>query len=295
MTYKGYEVTTSFDEGVERDGKIVEGYYCEVYRANDNNYANMLDAFCLGVGYEIQDLDEDTLDAAIKQYIDENLLHLNEFCSSAEIDRYKMICVKAFDYIEKTTDFNELYNLLHDKFGLTDEEIDEFGYDFSDLEQETDDNFSIIHFHDYDDDFCISTYKSLDLYQIAEIYRKDMKYEVGRVTLDSLANDFPDSIMVDEKLYPVLCNSIENDDRIASIANFNLEDDVLDFRNSSDKNWRTFNLKDISYTADLIDEQKRISDSKKNELFCNLIAGKQINIDTDCEDTEQESSPTMQM
>lgn len=77
MKYKGYEITSCFDRGVERWNKaenrneICEGYFCEVYAADDDQYANKLDDFCLAVGYEIPDLSEAALEAGIRHYMDE--------------------------------------------------------------------------------------------------------------------------------------------------------------------------------------------------------------------------------
>lgn len=61
MRYRGFEITSCPDSGVERYNsaksrdEICEGFFCEIYPASDDQYANRLDTFCLAEGYEIPD------------------------------------------------------------------------------------------------------------------------------------------------------------------------------------------------------------------------------------------------
>ena len=53
MRYRGFEITSTADYGITRIDKVTgenetcKGYYCEIYSADDDNYANLFDSFCL--------------------------------------------------------------------------------------------------------------------------------------------------------------------------------------------------------------------------------------------------------
>ena len=61
MRYRGFEITSCPDSGVERYKEIAKqtercsGFFCEVYPTDDDLYDNGLDYFCLAEGHEIQD------------------------------------------------------------------------------------------------------------------------------------------------------------------------------------------------------------------------------------------------
>ena len=59
-----------------------------------------------------------------------------------------------------------MLNILHDKLGMTDSEIDFFGFDFdSDIEDKKD--LSIVHFHNDDEDYCLTTDAPFYLWEAA--------------------------------------------------------------------------------------------------------------------------------
>ena len=53
MRYRGFNITYTTDKGVERENPathrkdIRNGYYCEIYPGDDDQYANRIDFFCL--------------------------------------------------------------------------------------------------------------------------------------------------------------------------------------------------------------------------------------------------------
>ncbi|MCM1285724.1 MAG: hypothetical protein NC213_03700 [Acetobacter sp.] len=106
-------------------------------------------------------------------------------------ERYEELLEKALErisgeYIER----DELLKVFRDEIGMTDEEIDYFGYDFSDLEQ--DNRFSVFCMKDYEDSVFSTTAIPNDLYCAASTYHYYIKDNVGRNSLDSLAGCFSD-------------------------------------------------------------------------------------------------------
>ena len=71
-------------------------------------------------------------------------------------ERQNEILGNVLDWFSEHYEQDELLNILHDKLGMTDSEIDFFGFDFNnDIEDEKD--LSIVHFHNDDEDYCLTT------------------------------------------------------------------------------------------------------------------------------------------
>lgn len=89
MYYRGFNITTCYDKGVERYNnaerreEICEGYFCEIYPAADDQYADQLDTFCLAVGHEIPDLSDQSVEAGVRKYVNENYYNLQQAAADA--------------------------------------------------------------------------------------------------------------------------------------------------------------------------------------------------------------------
>lgn len=190
------------------------------------------------------------------------------------------------EYIER----DELLKVFRKEIGLTDAEIDFFGYDFPDLEQEEDTRFSIIHLHDFDEDYCITSSKSYDLYDAAEIYHKYMKADVGKLTLDSLAHWFDNPNWIDERLYPILCQSLSKNGEISTIINFDFANEELIY--SIDSELRVYDLEDVSEAYEKANQNNGLCTATRKNIFYENILGKEIECSTE---SDEEESPSMSM
>lgn len=205
-------------------------------------------------------------------------------------ERQTKILENALDWFSEHFDFEELYEILTDKLTMTDAEIDSFGFDFSDLEQEEDNRFSIIHLHDFDEDYCITSSKSYDLYDVAEIYHKYMKADVGKLTLDSLAHWFDDPNWIDERLYPILCQSLSKNGEISTIINFDFANEELIY--SIDSELRVYDLEDLSEAYAKANQNNGLCTATRKNIFYENILGKEIECSTE---SDEEESPSMSM
>ena len=76
MRYRGFNITYTTDKGVERENPathrkdIRNGYYCEIYPGDDDQYANRIDFFCLAEGYEIHEWSDHEAEKVIRDYVD---------------------------------------------------------------------------------------------------------------------------------------------------------------------------------------------------------------------------------
>lgn len=75
MRYRGFVITSTPDSGIERydhassQDVICNGYHCQIYAGDDDQYANQLGAFCLAEGYEIKDCSYSELERGIARYV----------------------------------------------------------------------------------------------------------------------------------------------------------------------------------------------------------------------------------
>ncbi len=208
-------------------------------------------------------------------------------------EKLESILNYALDYIGQFNKGEELRTILREELDMTDDEIDYFGFDFSYLDEEEDNRFSIIHLHDSDEDYCITASKSYVLYDAAEIYYKYMKADVGKVTLDSLAHWFDDPNWIDERLYPILCQSMNSSDEIANIIDFNFEDnELIYFMNSEEE--KIYDLVDLSEAFEKSNRNNGLNTATRKNIFYANILGKELNSLTDTTESENES-PSMNM
>lgn len=78
MRYRGFIITSTPDSGIERYDRqssqdvLCNGYYCQIYDGDDDQYANQLDDFCIAEGHEIKDCSYGELERGIARYVDDH-------------------------------------------------------------------------------------------------------------------------------------------------------------------------------------------------------------------------------
>ena len=134
MRYRGFNISTCPDYGIERYNfesmktEICEGFYCEIFAGDDDEYADQLDSFCLAVGYDIPNASHESMEAGIRKYVDGLMFGLRE---SREMSKGRRVFEKlgrAVCLIGEFESDEELYDTLKDQIGMTDDEIREIGF-----------------------------------------------------------------------------------------------------------------------------------------------------------------------
>lgn len=134
MRYRGFEITSCPDSGVERyDSEnsrdvICNGYYCQVYAGDDDQQGQHLDDFCLAEGYEIRDCSYTELERGIARYVDGQYNALLEAQGYYEAERRKELLGRAVCWLGENESGEELYHTLSEVIGMTDDEIREIGF-----------------------------------------------------------------------------------------------------------------------------------------------------------------------
>lgn len=195
-------------------------------------------------------------------------------------ERQNEIIGNALDWFSEHYEQEELLNILHNKLGMTDSEIDFFGFDFdSDIEDEK--NLSIVHFHNDDEDYCLTTDAPFYLWEAANAYVNTIKDVKDRWSLDSIAENIADGTITDERIYPILCKSMAPDGNIVSVVDFNLSDNELFIKYNRDDFWYKFHLDDICVAYNRATSTTGLSQVMQKRMFLETIAEKDLQINPD--------------
>lgn len=134
MRYRGFNITTCVDHGIERYDyreqitKSCDGFYCEIYPGNDDQYANRLDYFCLAEGFEIPDCSDHSLEIGIMNFIDYNISSLREALLDMVSNRNADLLGKTVCILRELQSDEELYHTLSKDIGMSDDEIRMIGF-----------------------------------------------------------------------------------------------------------------------------------------------------------------------
>lgn len=136
--------------------------------------------------------------------------------------------------------------------------------------------FSVIHLHEGDDDIHLTTEYDNSFYRAAVVYCDDIKNEVGRLTLDSIANEFSQHQFIDDLTFSVLCNAKPYDQRITAILEFDFDDGKINVCDNTDGVWKTFNLSDLEDALSKARSKPDLFLETRNEIFNTALDGKEI-------------------
>lgn len=151
--------------------------------------------------------------------------------------------------------------------------------------------FAVVHFHEGDDDFFFTSELRNSFYSIANLYRSTLKDEVGKYTLDSIAqSNFSGCQTINDMTFSVLCSAMPNDPRITALVEFDFNHNTISVCESSGNAWRTYDLKDVSAAMYKAERKEGLSLDARHEIFAVALEGKEITFD----DSEDES-PDLQM
>lgn len=154
--------------------------------------------------------------------------------------------------------------------------------------------FSLVHFHDADDDFHFTSELISNFYSMANRYRYRVKDEVGLTTLDGLSRHFGEVDPIDEVTFSILSDGMPDDPRITAIADFDFENNTVSILERGDDEWHSYDLKDVSVAAYKADRKSGLSLETRQAIFEEALDGKELVFD-DAEAEDENESPVLQM
>ena len=118
MYYRGYEITAT-----TLDNQIM----CQIYNRNDKEQLESVDDFCLRLGEDIPDFSKETVQRAIRAYVDETRTTLRALDAEIADERKAAIIGKFIRHFCNDKPTGDIYRLLSDTIGMTDAEMLEVG------------------------------------------------------------------------------------------------------------------------------------------------------------------------
>ena len=146
--------------------------------------------------------------------------------------------------------------------------------------RETDRRFAVVHFHEGDDDYFFTAKLRNSFYSIANLYCAALKDEVGKYTLDSIAqSNFSGNEQLSDVMFSVLCDAMPNDPRISALVEFDFDSNTVSECEGGDNAWRTYRLEDVSAAMYKAERTEGITVATRHEIFETALEGKEIDFD----------------
>lgn len=134
MLYRGFQIVISAPTVIEkwnRNTRAIEacaGVNCEVYDKYDDDMADLLETFSLAVGFDVPDLGTEQIEKAIRDHVDKHNMFINLGRNEALAERRSILVGMLASRLGESLEPGELYDLLSENVGMTDEEIRACGY-----------------------------------------------------------------------------------------------------------------------------------------------------------------------
>lgn len=134
MLYRGFQIVISAPTVIEkwnRNTRAIEacaGVNCEVYDKYDDDTAEQLETFSLAVGFNVPDLSMEQIEKAIRDHVDKHNMFINLGRNEALAERRSILVGMLASRLGESLEPGELYDLLSENVGMTDEEIRACGY-----------------------------------------------------------------------------------------------------------------------------------------------------------------------
>ena len=129
MEYRGFHIDHSVPTVVDRWNPATHkvepcvGYQCEVYDVRDRDRNDCLETFPLAVGHELKDISTENVERAIRNHIDEHAMYLDLMRNEVSVDGRNFLLGILACSLGVNLEDGELYDLLSENIGMTDDEI----------------------------------------------------------------------------------------------------------------------------------------------------------------------------
>jgi hypothetical protein len=129
MEYRGFYIDHSVPTVVDRWNPATRkvepcvGYQCEVYDVRDRDRNDCLETFPLAVGHELKDISTENVERAIRNHIDEHAMYLDLMRNEVSVERRNFLIGILACRLGVNLEDGELYDLLSENIGMTDDEI----------------------------------------------------------------------------------------------------------------------------------------------------------------------------
>ena len=183
----------------------------------------------------------------------------------------------------------ELFRILHEEFGMTQDEfhdnsIDSLDYLFeAEKIDDTVGKISVIHLHQDEEDYHFTSEYNNTFFKTAKLYQRfrELVDEDEKVTVDTIAQIyFGAQESIEPVIFSVLTDAIEHDDRVNAVIEIDLDEEMLGIKDSSGV-WKTYCLDDILYALKVVERNAGKGVNPFTErTFRELMEGNEVDIIT---------------
>ncbi len=129
MEYRGFHIDYTVPTVIDRWNPATRkvdacvGYDCEVYDARDRDRNDCLETFTIAVGHELEDISTENVELAIRNHVDEHAMYLDLMRNEVRVERRNYLIGILACKLGVNLEDGELYDLLSENIGMTDDEI----------------------------------------------------------------------------------------------------------------------------------------------------------------------------
>lgn len=215
---------------------------------------------------------------------------------------YDKMLLWVFEHVKND---KELFRILHEEFGMTQEEFHDNGIDSLDYLFETqtiDDTvgkIAVLHLHQEDEDYYFTSEYNNTFFKVAKLYQRFKKHEDENLTVDTIAQMyFGAQESIEPLTFSVLTNAIEHDDRVNVVIKIDMDKDMMSVLDKSGL-WKSYCLDDILQALGVVERNagrkvNQFTDRMFRELMeWNEIDKIQKNSEVKEAETSEEQIPAM--
>lgn len=165
----------------------------------------------------------------------------------------------------------------------------------AEAEREAARRFAVIHLHDAENDYQLTSELHTDFFQAARLYRLITKELKGPGSLvDRMSKSFMAHQSIDPRTFSELCDRMPYDSRITAIIEFDFEEGAVGVCQSSDNSWWYYNLKDVSNAVYRAERKSDLRWDTRKEIFESSLEGKELDVYGE-EESQDEAPPALKM
>ena len=203
-----------------------------------------------------------------------------------EQDRKNKVFDRMLSWVfEHVKNDKELFRILHEEFGMTQEEFHDNGIDSLDYLFEAhkiDDTvgkIAVVHLHQEDEDYHFTSEYNNTFFKAAKLYQRFREHG-AQASIDPLT-------------FSVLANAIEHDDRVNVVIKIDMDEDMMSVLDKSGA-WKTYCLDDILQALGVVERNAgRKVNQFTDRMFRELMDWNEVDaIQKNSEVEEAETSET---
>ena len=181
----------------------------------------------------------------------------------------------------------ELFRILHEEFGMTQDEFHDNGIDSLDYLFETqkiDDTvgkIAVFHLHQEDGDYHFTSEYNNTFFKTVKLYQRYLEHEKENLTIDTIAQmHFGAQQDIDPVTFSVLVNAIEHDERVNVVIEIDFDEKMLGVKDK-DGVWKTYQLEDIAYATKMVERNVgKTVNAFSERMFLETLEGNEVDIIT---------------